>query len=46
VLNRIDAQGTEEFLQAPSTEMEAFWEKYQQLKEKENSLDTIFINEL
>jgi membrane protein len=46
VIDRIDAQGTEEFLQAPSPEMEAFWEKYLALKKQGNKLDTILINEL
>lgn len=33
VFERIEAQGSEEFLQAPSAEMQAFWEKYQRLGE-------------
>jgi hypothetical protein len=33
VFERIEAQGSEEFLQAPSAEMQAFWEKYQRLSE-------------
>lgn len=46
VMGRIDAQGTEEFLQAPSEEMSAFWEKFKELKTKENKLDEILINQL
>jgi membrane protein len=33
VLSRIDAQGTEEFLQKPSPEMEAYWKRYQTIKD-------------
>lgn len=33
VLRRIDAQGTEEFLQEPSPEMEAYWKRYQTIKD-------------
>jgi membrane protein len=33
VFERIESQGSEEFLQAPSAEMQAFWEKYQRLGE-------------
>jgi len=36
VLKRIEAQGSEQFLQKPSPEMEAYWEKYQEMKELEN----------
>lgn len=46
VLDRIDEQGTEEFLQAPSKEMSAFWERYKELKAKEDVLDKVMINEL
>ena len=46
VLDRIDEQGTEEFLQAPSKEMSAFWERYKKLKAKEDVLDKVMINEL
>ncbi len=31
VFERIESQGSEEFLQAPSAEMQAFWEKYQRV---------------
>ena len=33
VLKRIEAQGTEEFLQKPSPEMEAYWKRYQTIKD-------------
>ena len=33
VLRRIEAQGTEEFLQKPSPEMEAYWKRYQTIKD-------------
>lgn len=46
VLDRIDAQGTEQFLQATSKEMQAFWKKYLNVKKSHNELNKIFINEL
>ena len=46
VLSRIDAQGVEGFLQAPTPEMQAFWDKYLQLKQQHESVDNILINEL
>ncbi len=46
VIGRIDAQGTEEFLQAPTPEMEAFWTNYLKLKKAHPSLDKILVNEL
>ena len=46
VIKRIDAQGTEEFLQAPSEQMLAFWEQYKQLKDTDHSLDEIFLDQL
>ncbi|MBR4705976.1 MAG: YihY/virulence factor BrkB family protein [Paludibacteraceae bacterium] len=46
VLDRIDAQGTEQFLQATSKEMQAFWKKYLNIKNSHNELSKIFINEL
>ncbi len=46
VIDRIDAQGTEEFLQAPTLEMEAFWTNYLKLKKAHSSLDKILVNEL
>lgn len=45
VLDRIDHQGTEDFLQSPSPEMRAFWKKISRIKEN-HRLDTIYINEI
>ena len=33
VLRRIEAQGTEDFLQQPSPEMEVYWKRYQTIKD-------------
>lgn len=46
VLDRIDAQGTEQFLHSTTPEMQAFWEHYLQAKKEHTSLDKIFVNEL
>lgn len=46
VIKRIEAQGTEEFLQAPTAEMKAFWSAYLKLKDNPTPLDNIYINEL
>ena len=46
VIERIDAQGTEAFLQAPSQQMQDFWNTYLELKQKDKSLDNILVNEL
>ena len=46
VIKRIEAQGAEEFLQAPTAEMKAFWVKYLNIKERHTTLDNIYINEL
>lgn len=47
VFDRIETQGTEEFLQSPSPEMKAFWDTYNRLNESYNtSLDSIYVNEL
>ena len=46
VINRIDAQGTELFLQSPSPEMQAFWDNYKKVKSQQQTLDNILINEL
>ena len=46
VVERIDKQGSEEFLQKPSDEMQACWEKFLELKRKHNTLDQVMINQL
>ena len=46
VISRIDAQGTELFLQSTTEEMKAFWEHYLRLKENHKTLDNILVNEL
>ena len=46
VIRRIEAQGTEHFLQAPSAEMQAFWEQFQQVMTDHRSLDEVMIDEL
>ena len=46
VIGRIETQGNELFLQKPTDEMQAFWDKYIELKEKHTTLDQIYINEL
>ena len=46
VLDRTDAQGTEQFLQAPTEEMEAFWHKYMDAKVSHTTLNKILVNEL
>ena len=46
VIKRIEAQGTEEFLQAPTPEMKAFWGAYLKLKDNPTPLDKLYINQL
>ncbi len=47
VIDRIEAQGSEQFLQAPSEEMQAFWKKYIGMKELTNErMKEIPINQL
>ena len=46
VINRIEQQGTEHFLQAPSAEMQVFWEKYQQVLAENRALEKVLIDEL
>ena len=46
VISRIDAQGTEQFLQAPTPQMEKFWESYTRLKANHQTWDAILVNEL
>ncbi|MGM9837601.1 MAG: YihY/virulence factor BrkB family protein [Paludibacteraceae bacterium] len=46
VFDRIDRQGSEEFLQSTSPEMQAFWQHFLQLKQEHNTLDQIYVNEI
>lgn len=45
VLDRIDHQGTEDFLQSPTPEMREFWEKYSRIKGN-HRINDIYVNEL
>ena len=45
-IDRIDRQGTEEFLQGATLEMQAFWQRFIQLKDEHNTLKHIRIEEL
>jgi membrane protein len=45
VIGRISAQGSEEFLQHTPAEMQAFWQRYQQMIEANHS-DDILVSEL
>ena len=46
VINRIEKQGNELFLQSPSDEMQQFWQKYTAITEKYDALGEIMIDEL
>ncbi|MBQ2520462.1 MAG: hypothetical protein II540_04145, partial [Paludibacteraceae bacterium] len=46
VIDRIDAQGTEQFLQTPTKEMRSFWKRYLQIKKTHQSFEQILINEI
>lgn len=46
VLDRIDAQGAEEFLTSPTPEMQAFWERYVEVKKKHTTLNDILITDI
>ena len=46
VTDRIDRQGTEEFLRGASDEMKAFWQRFVQLKDEHNTLTNIRLDEL
>jgi membrane protein len=46
VIDRIEQQGTEEFLQSPSEEMQAFWNSYIRIKENHKTLDRVMVNEM
>ena len=45
-VERIDKQGTEEFLRGAKPEMQAFWKRYLQLKDEHNTLKNIRIDEI
>jgi len=46
VIDRIDRQGTELFLQATSEQMQAFWERYTYIKQIHTTYDQIYVNEI
>ena len=46
VIERIDKQGTEEFLRGATPEMQAFWQRFMQLQQEHNTLRLIKIDEL
>ena len=46
VIDRIEQQGTEHFLQAPSDEMRAFWKRYVEINKSHRSLDSILVSEI
>lgn len=46
VTDRIDRQGTEEFLRGASAEMQAFWKRFTQLKDEHNTLTNIRLSEM
>lgn len=46
IVERIDRQGTEEFLSGATPEMQAFWKRYLQVKDEHNTLKHIKIDEL
>lgn len=46
VLDRIEQQGTELFIQSPSQEMQAFWNNYTQVMKEHHTMDNIYVNEL
>jgi len=46
VINRIDEQGTEEFLSGTSKEMKAFWQHFTKLRKEQNNAQDIKINQL
>ena len=46
VLQRIDQQGTEEFLQAISPEMHAFWESYINVQRTHQTLEKVLVKDI
>jgi DNA-binding transcriptional ArsR family regulator len=46
VIGRIEKQGTEEFLQSPTPEMQEFWERYIRIKDEHQTMDQILVDEI
>lgn len=46
VIDRIDRQGSEEFLRGATPGMQAFWQRYQQITDEHNTLKEIRIDEI
>ena len=46
VVERIDKQGLEEFIRGADEEMQAFWQRFQQLKDEHNTLKNVLVKEL
>lgn len=46
VIERTEAQGTEHFLQAPTKEMQAFWENYLAMLKASRNMDETLVSEL
>jgi hypothetical protein len=46
VIERIESQGTELFLQQPSPEMETFWESYLEMLQNHRELNKVPVNSL
>ncbi len=46
VVDRIDKQGLEEFIRGADEEMQAFWQRFQQLKDEHNTLKNVLVKEL
>jgi membrane protein len=46
VMNRIDAQGAEQFLQTPSEQMQAFWEDFLRIRQSHQNWNEILINQI
>ena len=46
VIDRIDRQGSEEFLRGATPEMKAFWQRYRQITDEHNTLKEIRIDEI
>lgn len=46
VVDRIDKQGLEEFIRGADEEMQAFWQRFQLLKDEHNTLKNVLVKEL